>query len=105
MWKILQHKKPDDFVISTSKMLSVKNFINLVAKKLGLKIFWKGKGLKERALLKKNNKTIIKINKKYYRPTEVDLLCGDFTKAKKILKWKPKYTINQLVDDMINNNN
>ena len=105
MWKILQHKKPDDFVISTSKMLSVKNFINLVAKKLGLKIFWKGKGLKERALLKKNNKIIIKINKKYYRPTEVDLLCGDFTKAKKILKWKPKYTINQLVDDMINNNN
>ena len=104
MWKILQHKKPDDFVISTSKMLSVKNFVNLVAKKFGLKIYWKGKGLEERALLIKNNKLIIKINKKYYRPTEVDTLCGDFTKAKKILKWKPKYTIDQLVDDMINNN-
>ena len=104
MWKILQYKKPDDFVISTSKMLSVKNFVNLVAKKFGLKIYWKGRGLEERALLKKNNKLIIKINKKYYRPTEVDTLCGDFTKAKKILKWKPKYTIDQLVDDMINNN-
>ncbi|OUW95830.1 MAG: GDP-mannose 4,6-dehydratase [Pelagibacteraceae bacterium TMED237] len=104
MWKILQHKEADDFVISTSKMLSVKNFVNKVAKKLDLNIYWKGKGLKERALLKKNNKTIIKINKKYYRLTEVDVLCGDYTKAKKILNWKPRYSIDQLIDDMINNN-
>ena len=104
MWKILQHKEPDDFVISTSKMLSVKNFINKVAKKLDLNIYWNGKGLKERAFLKKNNKTIIRINKKYYRLTEVDNLCGDYTKARKILNWKPKYSIDQLIDDMINNN-
>ncbi|MAH97828.1 MAG: GDP-mannose 4,6-dehydratase [Euryarchaeota archaeon] len=103
MWKILQHKKPDDFVVATSKMLSVKNFVNKVAKKLQLDIYWTGKHLKERALLRKNNRTIIKINKKYYRLTEVDTLCGDYSKAKKTLNWKPKYSIDQLIDDMINN--
>ena len=103
IWKILQHKKPDDFVISTAKMLSVKNFVNRVAKKFNLNIYWKGRGLKEKALLKKNNKVIIKINKKYYRPTEVDALCGDFKKANKVLKWKPKISIDDLIEDMINN--
>ena len=61
------------------------------------------RGLKEKAFLKNNNKVIIKINKKYYRPTEVDALCGDFKKAKKVLKWKPKISIDELIEDMINN--
>ena len=103
IWKILQHKKPDDFVISTSKMLSVKNFVNKVAKRFGLEIYWIGKGFNEKAFLKKNKVMIIRINKKYYRPTEVDELCGDYKKAKKFLKWKPKISINQLIDDMISN--
>jgi len=103
IWKILQHDKPDDFVISTSKMLSVKNFVNRVANKFDLNIYWKGHGLKEKAFLKDNNKVIIKINKKYYRPTEVDALCGDFKKAYRVLKWKPKISIDELIDDMINN--
>ena len=103
IWKILQYNKPDDFVISTAKMLSVKNFVNRVAKKFDLNIYWKGRGLKEKAFLKKNDKVIIKINKKYYRPTEVDALCGDFKKAKKVLKWKPKISIDELIEDMINN--
>jgi len=103
IWKILQHGKPDDFVISTSKMLSVKNFVNKVANKFDLNIYWKGHGLKEKAFLKDNNKVIIKINKKYYRPTEVDALCGDFKKAYRVLKWKPKISIDELIDDMINN--
>ncbi len=103
IWKILQHDKPDDFVISTAKMLSVKNFVNKVAKKFSLNIYWKGRGLKEKAFLKDNNKVIIKINKKYCRLTEVDALCGDFKKANKILKWKPKISIEELIDDMINN--
>ena len=103
IWKILQHNKPDDFVISTGKMLSVKNFVNRVAKNFDLNIYWKGRGLKEKAFLKNNNKVIIKINKKYYRPTEVDALCGDFKKANQILKWKPKISIEELIEDMINN--
>ena len=103
IWKILQHKKADDFVISTSKMLSVKNFVNKVAKRFGLEIYWIGKGFNEKAFLKKNKVMIIRINKKYYRPTEVDELCGDYKKAKKFLKWKPKISINQLIDDMISN--
>ena len=103
IWKILQHNKPDDFVISTGKMFSVKNFVNRVAKNFDLNIYWKGSGLKEKAFLKDTNKVLIRINKKYYRPTEVDALCGDFKKANKFLKWKPKILIDDLIEDMIKN--
>ena len=103
MWKILQQKKPDDFVVATSTSHSVKDFINICAKKLGIKLLWKNKGLKEVAINKLTNKIIIKIDKKYFRETEVDDLIGDFSKAKKLLQWKPKYSFNKLVDDMIEN--
>lgn len=101
MWKILQQKKPDDFVIATHTSHSVKDFINICAKKLGIKLLWKNKGLKEVGINKDNNKVIIRINKKYFRETEVDDLIGDFSKAKRLLKWKPKYSFDKLVDDMI----
>ena len=103
MWKILQHNKPDDFVIATNKSYSVKDFVNISAKKIGFKIKWKNKGLKEIGIDEITNKKIINVNKKYFRETEVDNLIGDFTKAKKILKWKPKNSLNQLIDDMIQN--
>ena len=103
MWKILQHKKPDDFVVATNKSYSVKDFVNISAKKIGFKIKWINKGLKEEAIDEITNKKIINVSKKYFRETEVDNLIGDFTKAKKILKWKPKYSLNQLIDDMIKN--
>ena len=103
MWKILQHKKPDDFVVATNKSYSVKDFVNISAKKIGFKIKWINKGLKEEAIDEITNKKIINVSKKYFRETEVDNLIGDFTKAKKILKWKPKYSLNQLIDDMIQN--
>ena len=103
MWKILQHKKPDDFVVATNKSYSVKDFINISAKKIGFKIKWINKGLKEEAIDEITNQKIINVSKKYFRETEVDNLIGDFTKAKKILKWKPKYSLNQLIDDMIKN--
>ena len=103
MWKILQHKKPDDFVVATNKSYSVKDFVNISAKKIGFKIRWINKGLKEEAIDVITNKIIINVSKKYFRETEVDNLIGDFTKAKKILKWKPKYSLNQLIDDMIKN--
>ena len=103
MWKILQHKKPDDFVVATNKSYSVKDFVNISAKKIGFKIKWINKGLKEEAIDEITNQKIINISKKYFRETEVDNLIGDFTKAKKILKWKPKYSLNQLIEDMIQN--
>jgi len=100
MWKVLQFKRPDDWVISTGKQYSVKQFINLVAKKLKIKIEWKGSGLKEKAY-DENGKCIIKCSKKYFRPSEVDTLLGDSRKARRLLNWKPKHNINSLIDDML----
>ena len=102
MWKILQHKVADDYVISTNTSNSVKDFVNICAKKLGIQLIWQGKGLNEVGIDKKTNKIIIKIDKKYFRETEVDNLIGNYSKAKNILKWKPKYSFDQLVEDMIN---
>ena len=100
MWKILQFKKPDDFVICTGKQYSIKNFINLVAKDLNIKIRWKGKGISEKAFDDKNN-CIIECNKKYFRPSEVETLKGDYSKARKLLKWRPKHNIKSLIKDMV----
>ena len=100
MWKILQYKKPEDWVICTGKQYSVKQFINLVAKEINLKIFWKGKGVHEKAFSRKNE-VIIEIKKRYFRPAEVDNLKGTYSKAKKFLKWKPVKNINDLIKDMV----
>ena len=100
MWKILQHKKPDDFVIATGKQITVKEFVNKVCKALKIKIRWSGKGVNEVAY-NDNNEKIICCDKKYYRLTEVETLLGNAKKAKKILKWKSKTTVDQLVQDMI----
>ena len=101
MWKILQYKKPDDWVIATNEEMTVKEFINKCAKKLKIDLLWKFKGIKEIAVDKNTKKIIIKIDKKYFRPGEVDFLKGDYTKAKKLLKWKPKYKSDDLINDMI----
>jgi GDPmannose 4,6-dehydratase len=100
MWKILQQKKPDDFVIATGKQHTVKEFINIVANELNIKIRWKGKGLKEKAY-DENDNSIVECDTTYLRPLEVDTLLGDYRKAKKILKWKPKINIKQLAKEMI----
>jgi len=100
MWKMLQNKTPDDFVICTGKQYSIKEFINRVAKKLNLKLSWKGKGINEKAY-DQNKSCIIECNKKYFRPAEVDTLQGDCSKAKKILKWKPEKNLDHLIDDMV----
>jgi len=100
MWKILQHNQPDDFVICTGKQYTIKQFINMVAKSLKMKISWKGKGINEKCYDEKNN-CIIEIRRKYFRPAEVDNLKGDCSKAKRLLKWKPENDIKSLIDDMI----
>ena len=99
MWKMLQMSKPDDYVIATGKQYTVKQFINLTVNQLGMKIEWRGKGLKEKAYW--NNKVIIEIDKKYFRPTEVESLKGDFSKARLKLNWQPKTDINLLIREMI----
>jgi GDPmannose 4,6-dehydratase len=100
MWKILQQKKPDDYVIATGIQYSIKQFVNMTAKKLGMKLFWKGKGLKEKGY---NNKgvPIIECDENYFRPLDVNTLLGDAKKAKTKLKWKPAENINSLIDEMI----
>jgi GDPmannose 4,6-dehydratase len=103
MWKMMQLKKPDDFVIATGKQYSVRDFVNFSAKNLGIIIKWVGKGINEKGIDKKTGKTIIRVGKRYFRPTGVDTLLGDARKAKKILKWKPKITFHQMVKEMIEN--
>jgi GDPmannose 4,6-dehydratase len=103
MWKMLQQKKPDDYVISTGKTYSVKDFINECVKYLKIKTKWVGKGMNEKLINLSNKKIIIKINKKFFRPAEVDLLIGNSSKANKKLRWKSKTTFRQLVVDMIDN--
>ena len=97
-------KKPDDYVIATGKQYSVKDFINFVCKRLKIEIIWTGKKLDEIAIDKKTKKIIIKCDKKYFRPTEVDSLLGNSKKARDKLKWKPKYTIHHLINEMVNYN-
>ena len=102
-WRILQQKKPDDFVVATGHTYSVKQFINTSAKILKMKIVWEGKGIREKAyLINKNKKElIIQIDKKYFRPNEVHYLRGDARKAFNQLNFKPKYSFLNLVTDMI----
>ena len=101
MWLILQDEKPDDFVISTGKQYSVKDFVNKAASCLGMKINWKGEGVNEVGMY--NNKIIIKVNPKYFRPSEVDSLQGDSSKAINLLNWRPKIDFDTLVTEMVNN--
>ena len=102
MWLMMQKKKPDDYVISTGKQYSVKQFIDITAKKVGLNINWMKKGNFKVGVNKDNNKIIIKQSLKYFRVSEVDSLRGDFSKAKKQIRWRPIYNLNNLIDDMIN---
>jgi len=89
-WKMLQQKTPQDFVIATGETHSVREFIEEVCKILNIDIKWSGKGLNEKGIDKKTGSIIIEINPKYFRPNEVSSLCGDSSRARKILNWKPK---------------
>ncbi|MDY0302381.1 MAG: GDP-mannose 4,6-dehydratase [Candidatus Moranbacteria bacterium] len=101
MWLMLQQEKPEDFVLATGETHSVREFIEEACKVAGIDLIWKGKKEKEIGIDKNTKKTIIKIDPRYYRPAEVDLLLGDPTKAKKMLKWKPKTKFKELVKLMM----
>ena len=98
-WLMLQQQKPDDYVIATGKQKSVRDFIEEASKNLDMKIVWKGKDLDEVGLV--NGKEIIKVDPRYFRPTEVETLLGDASKAKEKLNWAPKISFEELVKEMI----
>ena len=100
MGLILQHNNPDDFILATNESHSVREFVEESARHLGMDIVWKGKGLKEKGIDKKTGKTIIEIDSKYFRPAEVDILKGDYSKARKKLGWKPEVKFKKLVEIM-----
>ncbi len=101
MWLMLQQDTADDFVLATGKKISVRSFIELSFKEVGIEIEWKGNAEKEKGINKANGKTLVEIDPKYYRPTEVDLLVGDASKAKEKLGWTPKLTVEELIKEMV----
>ncbi len=101
MWLILQQEKPEDFVLATGETHTVKEFVELAFKEAGIDLSWSGSGVDEKGINIKTGKTIVEVDPRYFRPTEVDLLLGDPSKAKKILGWKPKISFKELVSDMV----
>lgn len=98
-WLMLQQDKPEDFVIATGKQYSVRDFVNIAAEEIGLNITWQGQGIEEVGMV--NHKVIVKVDKRYFRPAEVETLLGDPTKAKEKLGWSPKTTFRELVSEMV----
>jgi GDPmannose 4,6-dehydratase len=92
MWLMLQHDKPEDFVIATGEMHTVREFVSLAFNEVGIEIEWKGLGVEEKGIDKKTSNVLVEVDPKYFRPTEVELLLGDPTKAKTILGWNPTKT-------------
>lgn len=101
MWKMLQIETPQDFVLATNETHTVREFVEEAFKILGEEIVWNGSGIDEIGYLKSINKPVIAINPRYYRPTEVEMLLGDYSKAKEILGWEPKTTFKKLVKIMV----
>jgi GDPmannose 4,6-dehydratase len=100
MWLMLQQDKPDDYVIATGEQYSVREFVEEAAPYFGMNIIWVNEGLNEVGLDKKTKKLVIKVDSKYFRPSEVETLLGDATKAKQKLGWEPEISFEQLVEDM-----
>jgi GDPmannose 4,6-dehydratase len=100
-WLILQQPEPDDFVIATGEQHSVREFVQLAGAQLDMRIEWRGKGVDEQGVDAKSGKTVVKIDPRYFRPTEVDTLLGDPGKAKAKLGWVPRTSFSKLVEEMV----
>ncbi|HLP75014.1 MAG TPA: GDP-mannose 4,6-dehydratase [Bacteroidales bacterium] len=101
MWRILQADAPDDYVLATNETHSIREFVEETFRVLGEEIVWKGHGVDEKGILKSSGKEVVAIDPRYFRPTEVDLLIGDPSKARHKLGWKPKVTFKELVKLMV----
>jgi GDPmannose 4,6-dehydratase len=101
MWLMLQQDTPDDYILSTGEKISVRDFCTMSFKHLDIEIDWVGVGKDEKGIDRKTGKVIVEIDEEYFRPTEVDQLLGDSTKARTVLGWRPKYTVNELCKEMV----
>lgn len=101
MWRVLQHETPEDFVLATGVTTSIREFVEMTFKELGIDIEWQGKGLDEKGIDKATGRVIVEVDPRYFRPAEVDLLLGDSAKARKKLGWEPKYDLAALVKEMV----
>ena len=101
MYRMLQHDQPDTYVLATNKTWTVRHFVELAFKAVGIDIEWKGEQEKETGIDKKTGATLVRVNPKYYRPCEVELLIGDPQKAKKLLGWEPKTSLEELCKMMV----
>jgi GDPmannose 4,6-dehydratase len=101
MWLMLQQNKPDDFVVATGEAHSVREFVELAFNNVGINIKWKGKGINEKGIDSNTNKVLVEVSPDYFRPTDIDILIGDASKARKQLGWKPKIGFKKLVKIMV----
>ncbi len=101
MWLMLQQDQPDDYILATNRKISVRRFVELSFNEIGINIKWIGEGVNEKGINSKTGDILVEIDPEYFRPSEVDLLIGDYTKAKTKLGWVPKYTVEQLCNEMV----
>jgi GDPmannose 4,6-dehydratase len=101
MWMMLQQKEADDYVLATGKKITVRKFVDLAFAEVGITLKWEGSGVNEKGVDGASGKVLVEVDPAYFRPTEVDLLIGDASKAKKNMGWEPKHTLEQLVKEMM----
>ena len=101
MWMMLQHDHPDDYILATNRKISVRKFVELAYQEIGIEIQWMGSGVEEKGSNKQTGQILVEIDPEYFRPAEVDLLIGDYSKAKNTLGWEPKYSVEELVKEMV----
>ena len=101
MWRMLQQSESDDYVLATGRTVTIRSFVDMAFAEVGIDIEWKGAGVEEVGIDKKTGKTLVSVDPRYFRPTEVELLVGDATKAKEKLGWEPSHTLEQLCAEMV----
>ncbi|MGA0434730.1 MAG: GDP-mannose 4,6-dehydratase [Flavobacteriales bacterium] len=101
MWRMLQQEEPDDYVLATGRTVSIREFVNMAFAQVGRELSWEGTGVEEKGICKKTGRTLVSVDPRYFRPAEVDLLVGDASKAKRVLGWEPKHTLEQLCAEMV----
>lgn len=103
MFKIMQNKTPDDFVLATGKTASVRDFCKMAFEEVGISLDFQGEGLEEKGIDTSSGKILVEVSPQFFRPLEVDFLLGDYSKAKNILNWEPKYDLKSLIKEMVEN--
>ena len=101
MWRMLQQDSPDDYVLATGRTVAIRDFVNMAFGEVGRSLEWKGRGVDEIGVCAKTGQTLVQVDPRYFRPAEVDLLVGDASKAKRVLGWEPKHTLEELCAEMV----